>query len=96
MSASWEEIVADVTAIVGAISPVLDIASPAAGAAVSVAAKILTGVSAAEPTAVSLYNQITSGATVTAAQLQTFAANYETAYQKLSADIAAKLPGAIS
>lgn len=88
---TWETIVTDVTAIIGAIGPVLDVASPAVGAAITVASKVIAGVAAAEPTAVALYDQITSGTLPTAADLQAFAASYEGAWQKLNADIAVQL-----
>ena len=88
---TWETILADVTTIINVISPVLDIVSPAIGASVSVASKVLAGAAAAEPNAVALINQITSGAPVTVDQLQAAISAYDAAYVQLDTDIAAKL-----
>lgn len=91
---TWDEIAKDASAIINVLTPVLEDASPAASSAISAAAKVAQGVLAEEPAAVALYDQIKSGATPTGAQMQQFAADYESAYQQLNADIAAKLASA--
>ena len=82
-------IVADVTAILDALTPVVDVLDPAIGAALSLVEKIAAGVAAAEPTAQQLYASLTSGTPPTEAQLQQYAAGYEAAYQKLNTDLQA-------
>ena len=80
-------IATDVTNVLSALVPVVDVLDPAIGNALALAAKLLSGVAAAEPTAVSLYNSLTSATPPTDAQLEAYAANYETAYQKLNTDL---------
>ena len=85
------EISSSVTAVVTALSPVVEMAFPAASAAVSIGQKIIQGVLSAEPMAIALYKQIIGGTPATPEQLSEFAASYEAAYQQLNADINAKL-----
>jgi len=80
-------LVQTIGALIGAIAPVVDIVDPALGPAVTVAAKLLAGVAAAEPTAVSLYQQISTGQTPTESQMLEFAANYDVAYSQLDRDL---------
>jgi hypothetical protein len=88
---NWSAIATDAGDVVAALAPLVALAAPGASAAISIGVKIIQGVIAAEPTAVALYNQIQDGTPATAAQLQTFASDYETSYQKLNTDIAVKL-----
>lgn len=88
---SWQTISNDVVSIVTALAPFASAAFPGAGVAISIGTKILQGAIALEPTAVALVNQIKAGNPPTATQLQQFDADYEAAYQKLKADLAAKL-----
>ena len=87
----WTQIAAVVTKIVSTITPLLDTVAPEAAPALAVAEKIIHGVIVAEPVAVDLYNRMRLGNVPTPEELQKFAADYESAYQKLKADIAAKL-----
>ena len=82
-------IVADVTAILDALTPVVDVLDPAIGAALTVVSKVVAGAAAAEPVAVGLYASLTSGTPPTAAQLQAYADSYEAAYQQLGKDLSA-------
>lgn len=87
----WATIAADAGKVVAALAPIAESALPGASAAIALGAKIVQGVMDAEPTAVALFNQIKSGTPPTPEQLQQYASDYETAYQKLNADIAAQL-----
>ena len=80
-------IVSTVSSIFGAIGSVIGVLDPAATDVIDIVGKILSGVSAAEPTAVSLYQSLTSSVPPTAEQLANFAASYEAAYQKLNTDL---------
>lgn len=91
MSNQFDEIAKGVSGVVNALAPLIGSAFPEAAAAIYLGSKIVQGLLAAEPTAVSLYNRITSGEQVTAAELQQYASAYEAAYQQLSKDIADKL-----
>ena len=87
----WSKLGADVAAIAAAVAPFV----PSASAAVLLGSKIIQGVMDEIPAAVALYNQISSGAPPTAAELAQYQSDYEVAYQKLNSDIAdqlAKLP----
>lgn len=88
---TWEEIAADVSTVVGVFAPVVAMAVPPAAAAITLGAKIVQGAIAFEPTALRLYNQIVNGTPVTPQQLAQFELDYEASYQKLDADIKAKL-----
>src|SRR5438132_516917 len=87
----WNAIAADTGKVVAALAPFAMAADPALGGAVAIGVKIVQGVIANEPAAVALYQQIRGGTPPTAAQLQKYASDYETSYQKLNADINAKL-----
>jgi hypothetical protein len=86
-----DDITKGVTTVVDVLAPVASVAFPQAAVAIAIGSKIIQGVIAAEPTAIALFNQIKGGTPPTPAQLAQFSADYETAYQKLNADIAAKL-----
>lgn len=86
-----DEIAVAVSAVVSTLAPIAETAFPEAAAALAIGTKIVQGVLAAEPTAVALYKQIMGGTVATPAQLNDFAAAYEASYQKLNADIAAKM-----
>ena len=91
MSTNWESIAQTASNVVSALAPFVGMAVPGASEAISIGQKIIQGVIASEPTAVALYTQITSGTPATPDQLQQYAAEYEASYQKLNADILAKL-----
>ena len=82
-------IVSAVSGVFSAISSVIGVLDPAAAGVIGIVSKVLAGVSAAEPTAVSLYQSLTSSVPPTAEQLQAYAASYEAAYQKLNTDLEA-------
>jgi hypothetical protein len=88
---NWDQISQDVSAVVNFLAPIASAALPGAAVAISLGQKIIQGVIAEEPAALSLYSQIRSGATPTQDDLAKFAADYETAYQELNADINEKL-----
>ena len=87
----WTKISSLVMTIVNDGAPVAEQLLPEYAPAIQIAAKLLTGAAAAEPTAVSLVQTIQSGQAPTPAELQTFATDYETAYQQLHADINTQL-----
>jgi hypothetical protein len=93
LTTTLDNIVADVTTVVSALAPIAETLDPALAPAIAIGTKIVQGVLATEPTAVALYNQLKAGTPPTAAQLTQFQSAYESAYQKLNADIAAKLAG---
>lgn len=80
-----------VSNFVKAVEPIIDIAAPEAAPILAIGEKILQGIAAGAPTAVSLYNQIKDGTPATPAQIAQFEADYENAYQKLRSDLAARL-----
>lgn len=86
-----EQVIDTISSVVSALAPLVAIADPAAAAGVALGAKIIQGVIAAEPTARALFEQITNGGTPSAADVATFAQQYEDAYQQLNADINAAL-----
>jgi hypothetical protein len=86
-----EEVVQVVGEVVTVLAPIAAAADPAIAGAVAIGAKIVAGAIALEPQAVALLNQIKGGTPPTAAQLAQYASDYEAAYQKLNADITAKL-----
>lgn len=87
----WAALAAQVNNLVVAAEPAIDMVAPGAGSALHIAESIFQGAIAGAPTAIALVNQITSGTPATPAQLQQYSADYEASYQKLKADIAAKL-----
>lgn len=74
--------------ILAALEPILTAAVPPAGAAIAIASKIAAGVVEAEPAAVALYEQITSGEIPTEEQMLKYAADYEESYQALHVELA--------
>lgn len=88
---NWSALPGQVTAFVTGAAPLAEMLAPQWAPAIQIGAKLLTAAAAAEPTAVSLVQDIQSGTTPTPAQLQQFATDYEDAYQALHADIAAKI-----
>ena len=83
--------VQNVASIITAIAPIIDLADPALGTVLSAVSQIAVGVAAAEPTAVSLYNQIISGTTPTADEMATYIAANEASFAQLQADISTAL-----
>lgn len=88
---TFDDIAGTVSQVVTALAPIAEAVVPEAAVAISLGQKIIQGVIAAEPKAVALFEQIKSGTVPTGDQLQQYAADYEAAYQKLNADINAKL-----
>lgn len=87
----FSKVLTEIKAGVAIFAPLIESAVPGAAPAAALVAKIVTGVAAAEPSAVALYQQFTGpGADPTAEELAAFAA-YEGDYQALHDDIAAKL-----
>jgi hypothetical protein len=86
----------EVTQVVNFLAPLIEAAVPASIPAITIGSKIAAAFIAGEPVAVALFNRMVNGGTpVTDTELVTFAATYETAYQKTNADInvqLAKLP----
>jgi hypothetical protein len=91
MAIDWNDIATKVNTIIQDGAPVAELLLPAWAPAISVAAKVLQGAAAAEPTAVALVQSIQSGTPPTAAQLQSFSTAYESAYQTLQTDIAKQI-----
>ena len=83
--------VQNVANVIAAIAPIVSLADPALGAILTGVATIAAGVAAAEPTAVSLYNQITSGKPPTAEELAAYIAANEASYNQLQESINAAL-----
>jgi hypothetical protein len=99
MSGTASSIVTDIESglstlatVVSAISPMV----PGIGTAIALGAKVVQGLINLEPSAVTLYDSITSGAPVTAAQLATFNSAYELDYEQLNSDINTALATAAS
>lgn len=99
MAIDWTKVSQTVSSLVTTALPVVEgiasVAFPGAGVAISLGEKILQGVLAGVPSAVSLANDIKNGKQPTQAELEAFEKDYEDSYQKLKADIAAeraKLP----
>ena len=84
---NWTALGADFAKIATAVAPFV----PGASAAVLLTGQIVQGVLDAEPAAVALYNQLVSGAPVTAAELAAYQTGYAAADDKLKADIEAAL-----
>lgn len=91
MDLSWDTIASDVSKVVEALAPVVEVAAPEVSTGISLGVKIIQGVIAAEPVAVALYKQIMDGTQPTATQLADYASQYEEAYQQLNDDINEKL-----
>jgi len=91
----WDDVTAGITAFVNAAKPIVEgavaVAAPELMAGLSIGEKIVQGMLAEIPAAKALYVQITSGTPATKDQIAQLEADYEASYQKLRADIAAKL-----
>lgn len=88
------KIIPGVMTIINDGAPIVEELVPAWAPAINIASKILAGAAQAEPTAVALVTQIQDGQPPTPAQLQSFATDYETAYQALHADLTAQIAAA--
>lgn len=86
-----EQISSVLSLVLTSLAPVVSAAAPASAVAIGIGLKIINGVLAAEPAAVALYKQITSGTPVTAAQLQQYIDENDAANAKTDADIDAAL-----
>ena len=82
-------IATDASAILNALTPIVNVIDPAIGTALALVQKIASGVAAAEPTAVGLYTMLTSATPPTEAQLTEYAAAYDAAFAKLNTDLQA-------
>lgn len=91
MSNQINSIISVLSTVISALAPVVSAAAPGASVAIAIGQKIITGVLAAEPTAVALYNQIMGGTPPTQAQLQQFIDDNDAANLKTDADIDAAL-----
>lgn len=91
MNLNLKSVSSNLTDILKAVEPFVDVMAPEIGAALHLAEKIGQGVMAAEPSATALYKQITSGTDATPEQLKQYASDYEDAYQELKADIEKRL-----
>lgn len=92
---NFDQITKAVSDFVTAAAPIVNAGvaafAPEAAAGVSIAEKLIQGVLDEEPAAKALYDQVVGGTPLTAEQVKAFEADYESAYQKTKADIAAKL-----
>lgn len=88
---TFEKISDGIVDVINVLAPIVEAADPALSTALGIGTKIIQGVIAAEPTAISLYQQIIGGTVPTAAQLATYAAQYDAAYTQLNNDINTKL-----
>ena len=88
---NWDEVATIANDAVKFLGPIAAAAVPGSAAAIAIATQIIQGVVAAEPAAIALYNQITSGTDVTPDQLQAYIADNEASYAELQAAIALKL-----
>lgn len=73
------------------VETIVEAMFPGVGGAAVLALKIAAGVAAKAPEAVSLYEQFQSGTPPTQAELDAYAAAETGSYNKLMADIAARL-----
>lgn len=87
----WNAILSAVAQGLTALAPIISAAVPGSAVAIDIAQKIAQGVLAAEPAAIALYNQITSGGTVTPDQLAAYITDNDAANAQLQADIAERL-----
>lgn len=93
MTTNWQDTAKQVFDLVKPMVPVVEglinVAAPGAAQALSIAEKLIQALFDGEPTAEALFNQIKNGIVPGAAQLQAWSDDYESAYQKLKADLAA-------
>ena len=85
----FEKIAAEVSAVISAVSPVVNILAPGAGKIVNIATGLLKAAVAGEHDAVALVAQIKSGVPPTADQMAALDAAYDAAEARLEADAAA-------
>lgn len=88
---NWDDAALTASKVIEALAPLAEAAAPAMAEGVAIGAKVVQGFLAMEPAAVALVNQIKNGIPATPAQIQDYAAAYEASYQKLHADIEARL-----
>lgn len=91
---NWDTIVGQVSTLITDGAPVAESLLPAWAPAIQLGAKLLSAAANAEPTAVAIVKGIQAGTPPTAAELQSFAGDYEAAYQALHTDIAAQIAAA--
>ncbi len=85
----WTEIAARVAEAVRIIAPIAaGVTSPAVGAGILIAAQIVDGAMKGVPAAKALLDQINSGSTPSAEDLQKYLADYDAAHDDLAAAIA--------
>ncbi len=85
----FEKLAAEVSAVISAVTPVVDVLAPGAGKIINIATGVLKAAVAGEHDAVALVHQIKSGAPVTADQMALLDAAYDDAEARLEADAAA-------
>lgn len=85
----FEKLAAEVSAVISAVTPVVDVLAPGASKIVNIAAGVLKAAVAGEHDAVALVNQIKSGVPLTADQMHAIDAAYDDAEARLEADAAA-------
>lgn len=85
----FEKLAAEVSAVISAVTPVVDVLAPGAGKIVNIAAGVLKAAVAGEQSAVALVAQIKSGVPLTADQMHAIDAAYDDAEARLEADAAA-------
>lgn len=90
----WTDIVSKVSTFITDGAPAVEELVPAWAPAIQIGTKLLAAATQAEPTAVALVKSIQSGQAPTPAELQSFATDYEAAYQTLHTDIAAQIAAA--
>ena len=85
----FEKLAAEVSAVISAVTPVVDVLAPGASKIVNIAAGVLKAAVAGEHDAVALVNQIKSGVPLTADQMHALDAAYDDAEARLESDAAA-------
>jgi len=78
MSIDWDVVAAKVSEGVSALAPIAETLAPEAAPAISIITKIITGLAAAEPTALAFVRQVQSGTPLTSTQLQQYYESYKT------------------
>ena len=95
LSTNWDNVASITGDVVKYLAPIVEAAVPGSSIAINIGEAILQGAISAEPAAVALYDQITSGTPVTADQLKAYITDNDAANQELQDAIAAaraKLP----
>ena len=85
----FEKLAAEVSAVISAVTPVVDVFAPGAGKIINIASGVLKAAVAGEHDAVALIHQIKSGVALTAEQMHAIDAAYDDAEARLEADAAA-------